>query len=602
MKVHYPRWLGTLVACTIAMLMMAPAMAQDYGIGDTRIVAQAPDSIPLDGVYEADIWDLGALVDLKAEADFFDAGLPDDVVEAWARVLYREDTLFVYAFIDDNEVFAASEDIVWQSDQILVGIDPIHEAGVSDTLVAVEGDDAYAGWPENAPDQGPYVIKAYPAGDGGAFTLNWGFAGTDPVAEGWVDGTVWIDEENQDWGIEAAFYVPTIETGAQIGFNIGGAQASEAACTTSEIQECAYGYFSQWAVELPGSDIQSRTASYATLQMGAGGEGYGSGLEVDVPMVDAGVITIDGVADEAAWGDAFDDIDMVANFSSYGTVGDPLEGPDLFGETRLLWTEDTLYVYHHVFDTELFWGDDPWASDMILMGLDPSAEGDTLFGPDFDGGLANAPSGPHTYFINDPLGFTIGWSEDVVPSDTGWVNGVVFRNDELAEWGFEAAFYIPEIEEGAQIGFDIGGANSNQVSAETDFDAYAYFAWQSGTGGTDPGAINREASQWALLNFVVGTAIERSPEVPGAFALEQNYPNPFNPSTTIEFGLKRSGHVNVSVFNALGQRVATLADGVEQAGTYRVEWDATGVPSGVYLYQMEVDGEVVQARKMVLMR
>src|SRR5690606_17164570 len=116
-----------------------------------------------------------------------------------------------------------------------------------------------------------------------------------------------------------------------------------------------------------------------------------------------------------------------------------------------------------------------------------------------------------------------------------------------------------------------------------------YFAWQSGTGGTDPGAINRDASQWALLNFVLNTAIERGRDVPGSFTLEQNYPNPFNPTTTIEFGLQRAGHVNVSIFNALGQRIATLADGMQQAGTYRVSWDATAVPSGVYLYQMEVD-------------
>ena len=598
MKVYCKgRWFSAIAVCAIAMLMAVPAMAQDYGVGETRIVAQAPDSMVLDGVYDADIWDLGLLVNLKESTSFWSPSFPDDVAEAWARLLFREDTLFVFVNITDSEVHVAEN--VWESDQIVIGIDPVHQAGVTDALVDM---DDWAGWPENAPDLGPYAYKIYPDGEGGAFTLNWGFNGVDPVAEGWVDGVVWTDEEAGTWGIEAAFYVPSIERGAQIGFNIGGAAAKAEAC--EGLGECAYGYFSHWSVENPGGDIYSQTASYGTLQMGAGGgDGYGSGAIVDVPHVEAGAIVIDGVADEAAWEDAFAGVDVVTNWASYGPVGDPLEGPDIFGETKLLWTEDTLYVYHRLFDVELWWNEeagDFWGSDMILLGLDPSAAGDSLFGPNFDGGAENAPSGPHTYFINYPAGFTIGWG--ATPADSGWVNGQVFVDEENLEWGIEAAFYIPEIEAGAQIGFDLGGAQASEAQCGEGYCDYAYFAWQTGAGGTDPGAINREASQWALLNFVVGTAIERGSEVPGAFVLEQNYPNPFNPTTTIEFGLQRAAHVTVSVFNALGQRIATLADGTEQAGTYRVSWDATSVPSGVYLYQMEVDGQVVQARKMVLMR
>ncbi|HEX7069435.1 MAG TPA: T9SS type A sorting domain-containing protein, partial [Rhodothermales bacterium] len=328
------------------------------------------------------------------------------------------------------------------------------------------------------------------------------------------------------------------------------------------------------------------------------------GLIVSVPRVEAGAITIDGTADEAAWANAYTNIDVVANWGSYGPVGDALEGPDLFNETKLLWSDGVLYVHHRLFDVELFWGGDTgsfWNSDMVLIGLDPSAAGDTLFGPNFDGGIENAPSGPHTYFINDPAGFTIGWNEGIIPSDSGWVEGVVFVDEENLEWGIEAAFHLPEVMEGGQIGFDIGGAQASEAQCVEGYCDYAYYAWQTGAGG-DPGAINRDASEWALLTFGGGTAIEQRPEVPGAFVLEQNYPNPFNPTTTIEFGLKRAGNVNVSVFNALGQRVAVLANGVQQAGTYRVEWDAANAPSGVYLYQLEVDGQVVAARKMVLMR
>lgn len=602
MKLHYPKWMSTAIACLVTMLAVAPVMAQDYGVGETRIVPQAIDSIVIDGVYEADTWDTGVLLDLEANTSYWSEDFQDDVEEAWARVLFGPDTVYIYVSITDPEVYTAEN--VWESDQIVIGFDPVHEAGVTDQFVDT---DDWAGWPENAPADGPYAYKIYPDGAGGAFTLNWGFNDVDPVAEGWVDGVTYVNEEEGSWGIEAAFYVPGVERGAQIGFNIGGATANAEACDV--LGECAYGFFSHWSVENPGGDINSQSASYGTLQMGAGGgEGYGGGVVVDVPRVDAGAITIDGVADEEAWGMAFDDIDFAANWNYYGDLAEEPAGPDIYGETMLLWSEGTLYVYHHRYDVDIFWGGDTgsfWNSDMALVGFDPSAEGDTLFGPNFDGGIENAPDGPHTYFINDPAGFTIGWNEEISPADTGWVEAEFFVDEELLEWGFEAAFHFPQIEEGGEMGFDIGGAQATMEQCEaTEFSYcdYAYFAWQTGAGGTDPGTINRDASQWALLNFVTGTAIERTPEVPGAFTLGQNFPNPFNPSTTIEFGLQRTAKVNVSVFNTLGQRVAILADGVQQAGTYHVDWDASSVPSGVYMYQLEVDGQVIDSKKMVLMK
>ena len=283
--------------------------------------------------------------------------------------------------------------------------------------------------------------------------------------------------------------------------------------------------------------------------------------------------------------------------------------PDLVTETRLLWSEDTLYVYHLIQDIELFWGGDTgsfWNSDMILVGIDNSAEGDSLFGPDFDGGAGNAPEGVYTYFINEPAGFTFAWMEDWAPADSGWVNGVVFVDEANLEWGIEAAFYVPNAEMDAQIGFDIGGAQASADQCEEGFCDYAYFSWQSGANGVDPGTINRDASQWAALQLVdmLGTGVEEEvvEEVPEGFALSQNYPNPFNPETTIEYALDRPGHVTLTVFNLLGQAVTTLVDGPRAANTYRVRWAAADHTSGVYVYQLRVDGQLVASRKMMLLK
>ena len=89
--------------------------------------------------------------------------------------------------------------------------------------------------------------------------------------------------------------------------------------------------------------------------------------------------------------------------------------------------------------------------------------------------------------------------------------------------------------------------------------------------------------------------------LPQAFALAQNYPNPFNPVTTIEYALPASGHVELKVFNVLGQTVSTLVDGYETAGTHRVEFDAGSLPSGIYFYRIS-HAEGSQTRKMALVK
>jgi hypothetical protein len=96
---------------------------------------------------------------------------------------------------------------------------------------------------------------------------------------------------------------------------------------------------------------------------------------------------------------------------------------------------------------------------------------------------------------------------------------------------------------------------------------------------------------------------------PSAFSLNQNYPNPFNPTTTIEFELANDALVTVKVYNTIGQEVATLAEHEEFGeGSNEVDFDATGLPSGVYFYRLvarDAETEQVQftsMKKMMLIR
>ncbi|MCA9946987.1 MAG: T9SS type A sorting domain-containing protein, partial [Anaerolineales bacterium] len=92
-----------------------------------------------------------------------------------------------------------------------------------------------------------------------------------------------------------------------------------------------------------------------------------------------------------------------------------------------------------------------------------------------------------------------------------------------------------------------------------------------------------------------------SGNLPAGFQLFQNYSNPFNPSTTIEFALAKAGWVTLNIYNILGEEVAELVSENLSAGSYKYNWDAGGLASGVYLYQLKA-GRFVQTRKMLLIR
>jgi beta-glucanase (GH16 family) len=88
---------------------------------------------------------------------------------------------------------------------------------------------------------------------------------------------------------------------------------------------------------------------------------------------------------------------------------------------------------------------------------------------------------------------------------------------------------------------------------------------------------------------------------PDKFELDFAYPNPFNPSTSITYYLPKQSHVQIEVFNTLGQKVKTLVNKMQSAGKYSVIFDASDLASGVYIYRLKA-GSFVESRKMVLMK
>lgn len=139
---------------------------------------------------------------------------------------------------------------------------------------------------------------------------------------------------------------------------------------------------------------------------------------------------------------------------------------------------------------------------------------------------------------------------------------------------------------------------------------------------TYPGSnVNQFAGCWGVYKFPSGKIIASdmntglyvlkmgvpfgiqtiSNEVPSAFSLEQNYPNPFNPATKIKFSIAKQQQVELKVYDITGRGIASLLNQQLYAGVYEYEWNASNMPSGIYLYSIKA-GEYSSTKKMVLVK
>ena len=163
-----------------------------------------------------------------------------------------------------------------------------------------------------------------------------------------------------------------------------------------------------------------------------------------------------------------------------------------------------------------------------------------------------------------------------VPGSTTWT-GVYFRNLDL------------------------------NLVAEPD-EGYEFVRWE-GMAEDRPTVTMRPASDLTVRPvFAQISSVERSDAMPAAIELHPAFPNPFNPTTVLRFRVATAAEtqdlaslrVRMTVHDMLGRRVATLVDGVMPAGTHSVRFDASGLPSGVYLVRLEAGGEVMTSKVTLL--
>lgn len=138
----------------------------------------------------------------------------------------------------------------------------------------------------------------------------------------------------------------------------------------------------------------------------------------------------------------------------------------------------------------------------------------------------------------------------------------------------------------------------DEMNAAYQTSSLAYTAGEKGFPVGDLNWFPTKKTEWEKAG---GTDIIPSETIPTEFSLQQNYPNPFNPTTRITFNLPKNSQVNLSVFNLLGEKVATIVNQELVAGIHAYNFDGSNLSSGVYFYKLDSE-QVSLTKKMLLVK
>jgi hypothetical protein len=207
-----------------------------------------------------------------------------------------------------------------------------------------------------------------------------------------------------------------------------------------------------------------------------------------------------------------------------------------------------------------------------------------------------------------PLQHNLSWNYNSLPKLTNLGQGIATRSTKSVAYVVDAfgTVSVPGKT------FDALRLKSTEIdSTQTIFNGVLYssqattvisYLWIGKDGSTASATVSPAVVvSYSLPSSVAASVEPVAFDGPSTFSLEQNYPNPFNPSTNIEFEIQNAGHTTLSVFNILGQEVATLVDRYMPAGRYRVTFNANDLPSGPYVYSVQ-SGGTRTARKMMLVK
>ncbi len=615
-----------------------------------------PTFITLDGQMDEAEWQNAAEINIVTATSyemFANKYLRDDLAEPeydelFAKLLYSNDTLFAFIRIDEyvNDTTNLYWDGKWISDQLFVSLS---------SRLALNMKGWYDGNSEAAPE-GPYHYWIL----GDQVTLNGGdttWIGDEymtcdstffvvPDASEHAQWATYINAETGEWNIEMRIHNPHVAANSAIGFNLGGSMGSTDA---AETHGDAYGYWT-WQPNIPDDPFGdpygngdpgfynlADSKHWAILNFVPSDEDIAREMVV-VPGLDSTDVVLDGVMDEPIWDEAATlnivtstEFNIFANKYEREDIAEP-EYDEL--TAKLFYTDGMLYAFIHIDEfvndtTDLYW-DGKWISDQLFLSLSSRLAWNMKGW--YDGNSEAPPEGPYHFWI-------LGDQVTLNGGDTTWIGDEYLKNfcpdtwftladanefaqwgtsidKETGEWNVEIAIRNPNISKQSKIGFNLGGSMGSTHAAENIGDAYGYWTWQPNItddpfgdpfGNGDPGFYNLANSEyWAVLQFgdkIITDVDEHlvSNLNPTNYSLGQNYPNPFNPATVINFAIPNNEPVSLKIFNPIGQLVTTLVNNKSYTpGNYSVNWNASGLSSGVYFYSLETSNSIITKKMMLI--
>ena len=217
------------------------------------------------------------------------------------------------------------------------------------------------------------------------------------------------------------------------------------------------------------------------------------------------------------------------------------------------------------------------------------------------------PANPLIFFMSEPdSGYSIDNIAPEVPTgllaaQLDLIHAVLLDWDENTEKDF--SYYA--IYKGSDENFEPDSTNILDTTTDTSFvdsdiliGTYHYKVSAFDYSGNE--------SEFASTSIIV-VGIDDISNIPTQYSLEQNYPNPFNPSTTIKYGLPTESNVKISIYSLLGEEIKVLFNGLQKPGFHNLEFDASNLSSGIYLYRisassLETRKEFQNVKKMVLIK
>lgn len=192
-----------------------------------------------------------------------------------------------------------------------------------------------------------------------------------------------------------------------------------------------------------------------------------------------------------------------------------------------------------------------------------------------------------------------GADELFIGSDFRSTNAILYLGGEAPDTHPAIVFIAPNQDDG--LGGDCNDVYEQQKNvAIGDFDGDGYINFILAQTHDD----NDLANSSRIYDFEIGEDIvgikDSNHNGPEQFDLQQNYPNPFNPVTTIKFKIVQTCNVKLNIYDIIGRNIAELIDGEYAPGEHKVTFDAGGIPSGLYFYQLRTD-EFTDTKKMILM-